>query len=87
MIIVYFQSMDLTPEMRMQIYKHMGHTPSIHHNIYQQVVGGLEMVNMGKLLIIHEKNLMSRFKGKSLNSVQLEGKIFPQYFFIHQFCL
>ena len=36
------QSMDLTPEMRNQIYKHMGHDPSVHHN-------------MGKLLTIHEK--------------------------------
>ena len=53
----------------------MGHDPSVHHNIYQQVSGGLEMVNMGKLLTIHEKNIMSKYKDKSLDDIELEGTI------------
>ena len=59
--------MDLRPEMRMQIpnYKQMEHIPSMYHNIKQQIASSLEMVNMGKLLIIHDKNLMSKFMGKS----------------------
>ena len=53
--------------MRMEIpnYKQMEHIPSMYHNIKQQIASSLEMVNMGKLLIIHDKNLMSKFMGKS----------------------
>ena len=59
--------MDLTLKMRMQMhdYKHMAQTSSMHYNIKQQVVSSLEMVNMGKLLILPETNLMSKFMGKS----------------------
>ena len=51
--------------MQMHDYKHMAQTSSMHYNIKQQVVSSLEMVNMGKMLILHEKNLMSKFMGKS----------------------
>ena len=44
--------MDLSPEIRMRLhnYKQMEHIPSMYHNIKQQVVSSLEMVNMEKLL-------------------------------------
>ena len=68
--------MDLTLEMRMQMnnYKHMAQTSSMHHNTKQQVVSKLEMVNMGKLLILKESHI--KVYGEVLIPIDLEGRYY-----------
>ncbi|CAG2245282.1 unnamed protein product [Mytilus edulis] len=49
--------------------KHLGHTKSVHTEHYKQLSGYVERVEIGKLMMIQDMNLVSKFKGKDLHSV------------------
>ncbi|CAG2245278.1 unnamed protein product [Mytilus edulis] len=53
--------------------KHLGHTKSVHTEHYKQLSGYVERVEIGKLMMIQDMNLVSKFKGKDLHSVNFTG--------------
>ncbi len=66
-----------------QLFKHMGHTKEVHKKYYRQTSSSIEMVNIGKLLMIDERNMMAKFRDKDLSEVQLEGKLWNTLTSIH----
>ena len=38
-------------------------------------MGGVERIQLGKMLLLQDKNLLSKFKDKPLEEVQFEGKM------------
>ena len=56
---------------------HMGHDLSIHMNIYRDQCSILQRTKLARLLIAMENGMVSRYAGKSLNEIDLDGKLFP----------
>ena len=63
-----------------QVFNHMGHDPKVHKLWYRQTSGTMEWLHVGKLLMIHERNLVEKFKDKDLNEVTFEGNPVARYF-------
>ena len=55
------------------VYNHLGHTKMVHKEHYRQMSGLLERTQVSKLLLVQDLNLVSRFKGKKLQEMNLEG--------------
>ena len=60
------------------ICKHLGHTEQIHKSHYQGTSGLIECIEMGKLMLLQEHNLVHRFAGKKFSEIQFDGMY---YFF------
>ncbi|XP_062622394.1 uncharacterized protein LOC134283885 [Saccostrea cucullata] len=68
------QSLDTTENERQWIVDHLGHTMNIHKQHYRQTSDILELVEVAKLLLIQDLNIVHRFKGKQLKDIQINGK-------------
>ena len=70
--------MDLTRGNIRSLMKHLGHDEEVHNMIYQQTSHGtshgLQLLNVGKLLMLHERNKLSAFMDKDLDTVDINGK-------------
>lgn len=51
----------------------MGHTVNVHKLHYRAASGYIERMNIGKLMLMQDFNVASRFKGKRLEDIQVEG--------------
>ena len=52
---------------------HLGHTLNVHQLHYRAMSGILERVQIAKILLIQDKNLVNKYHGKGLQEIQLEG--------------
>ena len=52
---------------------HMGHSFDVHRTYYRAVSDVLERVQIAKVLLIQDNNVVSKYQGKTLNDIQLEG--------------
>jgi hypothetical protein len=53
--------------------KHLGHTKSVHNEYYKLLSGYVERVEIGKMMLIQDNNMVSRFKGKKLSNINFTG--------------
>ena len=56
--------------------KHMGHDLSIHNQYYRLADSTLELAKVSKLLLAIDEGSASKFAGKSLDSITLEGLLY-----------
>ena len=56
------------------VCNHLGHILDIHQLHYRAMSGILERVQIAKILLIQDKKLVSKYHGKWLQDIQLEGK-------------
>jgi hypothetical protein len=56
------------------VYQHLGHTKAVHKEHYRQMSSLLERTQVSKMLLIQDLNLMSKFKGKKLEEMDIKGK-------------
>ena len=52
---------------------HLGHTFNIHREHYRATSDVLERVQIAKLKLLHDENLVGKYHGKNLEDIQLEG--------------
>ena len=64
------------------ICNHLGHTEAVHKTHYRHTLEGIERIELGKLILLQDKNLISKFQSKGLENIQFEGKfkLFKQHF-------
>lgn len=55
------------------ICNHLGHTQKIHDQYYRQTSGLIERIDIAKLMLIQDHNLVSRYANKKLEEIQFEG--------------
>ena len=53
----------------------MGHTLRVHETHYRSTSGLVERLDIAKLMLMQEGNLVGKFAGKSLNDITFEGKL------------
>lgn len=52
--------------------RHMGHTMQVHETHYRSTSGLIERLEIAKLMLIQERNMVGMFQGKSLNEITFE---------------
>lgn len=52
----------------------MGHTMEVHELHYRSTSGLIERLEIAKLMIMQECNVVGKFHGKSLKDITFEGK-------------
>ena len=62
---------------------HLGHTKPVHKVAYRQMSGLIERVYVTKLMMVQDLNLTGKFKGQSLEEIDLHGS----YVFSISICL
>ena len=56
------------------VCKHLGHTQDVHKLYYKQTSGAIERIQIGKLMLLQDLNLVGQFRSKRLEDIQFEGK-------------
>lgn len=75
---------DLSSQEQQQLSTHLGHTMDIHKIHYRQMSGLIKKIDISKIMLIQEYNLMAKYAGKKLNDITLEGKV---HVFLEKNCL
>lgn len=52
----------------------MGHTMQVHELHYRSTSGLIERLEIAKLMVMQECNVVGKFHGKSLKDITFEGK-------------
>jgi len=55
------------------VCKHLGHTQGVHKTAYQQMSDVIEKVYISKLMLIQDLNLTTKYRGQSLENVDIRG--------------
>lgn len=53
---------------------HLGHQVEIHKDVYRQHESTVELTKISKILLAVEQGQVSRYKGKTLQEMDLDGK-------------
>ena len=67
--------MDLNDGEVQWLSSHLGHTVKTHKDFYRLQEASIEIGKISKLLLAAENGSLSKYKGKSLEDIQLDGKI------------
>ena len=57
------------------VTEHLGHSVNIHKNFYRVMSSTIEKAKVAKLLILADRGEVAKFHGKSLDDLNLEGKL------------
>jgi len=55
---------------------HLGHTVQVHKDCYRLHESTVEMAKVSKVLLAIESGVASKFQGKSIDEIDLDGKFF-----------
>ena len=67
------------------LVNHLGHSEKIHLQNYRATSGMIKRIDIAKLMLIQEKNMVGRFAGLKLNEINFEGW-FP-YILVEHRCM
>ena len=56
--------------------RHLGHDLNTHKDFYKLNEGVVELTKIGRLLLAAEQGAMSKFRGKKLKDITIEGMCF-----------
>jgi hypothetical protein len=56
------------------ICNHLGHTQKVHDLVYRQTSGMIERLDIAKLMLIQEFNVVGKYQNKKLSEIQFDGK-------------
>ncbi|OWF39286.1 hypothetical protein KP79_PYT22706 [Mizuhopecten yessoensis] len=74
------QAMNTTESERQWVIDHLGHTMNVHQTHYRQTSDMLERVEVAKILLVQDLNLVSKYGGKKLADIQLDGRFMSSHF-------
>lgn len=78
MSIFPFQVIGLNEQEMKWICNHLGHTTKVHDTYYRQTSGLIERIDIAKLMLLQEHNLIGKYSNRKLSDVQFDGN-FPCY--------
>ena len=70
----FWQVMDLTKGGTEWLSTHLSHTVKTHNQFYKLQEGVIEIAKVSKLLVATENGLISKFRGKSLQDLDIDVK-------------
>ncbi len=65
-----------------QLANFLGHDIRVHRDFYRLPEATIEMAKISKLLLAMEKGSLTKFQGKSLDEIEIEGEYFLFFIFI-----
>ncbi|KAK3108247.1 hypothetical protein FSP39_004029 [Pinctada imbricata] len=71
------QVMGLDDQQLKWLQRHMGHTERVHLQHYRATSGLIERIDIAKLMLLQEKNMVGRFAGLRLEDITFEVKRIP----------
>ena len=71
---------DLNEHQLGWIVNHMGHTLDVHKIHYRQTSSLIERIDIAKVMVLQENNLISKCAGKKLSEINLEGENYSMFF-------
>lgn len=71
----FLQGLNVTPQQQRWIIDHMGHSMDVHNIHYRSTLDTIERVDITKLLLMMDTGQIAQHKNKTLEDIQLEGKI------------
>lgn len=71
----YFKVMNLNSYQIEWLCRHLGHSTNVHKSYYRHMSGFVERVKLSKLFLVQDMNLMSQYKDKNLDDIDLQGTI------------
>ncbi|ESO84729.1 hypothetical protein LOTGIDRAFT_168393 [Lottia gigantea] len=66
------QIVNLTDQELKNLCRHLGHTQRVHENHYRQTLGLVERIDIAKLMIMQEHNLIATYANKKLSEIQFD---------------
>ncbi|VDI57024.1 Hypothetical predicted protein [Mytilus galloprovincialis] len=66
------QVIGMQPHELEHLCKHMGHSFNVHMQHYRGASGYIERFNIGKLMLMQDFNVVSKFKGKRIEDINIE---------------
>lgn len=66
--------MDMKENELKMLADHMGHNVNIHTDIYRLQSSVIERAKVARVLIAVDNGMINRFKGRTLESIPVEGK-------------
>lgn len=74
-ILIYCpQVIGLTDHELKYLCRHLGHTVQVHEMHYRSTSGLIERLEIAKLMLMQENNMVGKFQGKTLKDITFEGK-------------
>lgn len=67
------QALNLSPTQLDWVYRYMGHSESVHLQHYRNMSGFIERVQIGKVLLMQDLNVSSKYVGKVLQDVEFSS--------------
>ncbi|XP_078310283.1 uncharacterized protein LOC111116385 isoform X1 [Crassostrea virginica] len=66
------QALNLNDTEMKSICNHLGHTQKVHDLVYRQTSGMIERLDIAKLMLIQEHNIVGKFQNKKLSEIQFD---------------
>ena len=70
----HFRKGDITPQQQQWIVDHMGHSLNVHNIHYKCTSDIIERTDIAKLLLLMDSRQISKYKGKKLEEIQIDGR-------------
>ena len=55
--------------------KHLAHTAEVHENYYTQMSSSIERVEIAKVMLLQDRNLIGKYRNKNLADIDLQGNL------------
>jgi len=68
-----FQILALDDHELQWVCSHLGHTADVHKLHYRATSGFIERINIAKLSLLQDFNVVGKFAGKKLQDLSVEG--------------
>ncbi|KAG5900109.1 hypothetical protein JTB14_016077 [Gonioctena quinquepunctata] len=59
--------------------RHMGHDVRVHRDFHRQHESAVELTKISRILMTVDSGDVSKFKGRSLEEINLQGNIYPSF--------
>ncbi|XP_060084182.1 uncharacterized protein LOC132563439 [Ylistrum balloti] len=66
------QALSLDSQQLKNVCNHLGHTQKVHDAFYRQTSGLVERIDIAKLMLMQEHNLVGKYANKKLSEIQFE---------------
>lgn len=70
---MFLQIMALEDHELQWVCSHLGHTADIHKLHYRATSGYIERINIAKLSLLQDFNVVGKFAGRRLQDIRVEG--------------
>ena len=74
-ILLHLQVLAMSPHEIEWVCNHLGHTEAVHKTHYRATSSLVERIDVSKIILLQEKNLVGKYAGKKLSEIQFSGML------------